>query len=357
MLDEIIEHAEQIRDDEMAFFIVIGTGGSLNGAKAVVDALGNRVRKSGTYPIIRFIGDELDGSLMEHLNEMMQSKYSFYINYISKSGGTLEPKLVFEYLLKLMKKKYTKEELKNRIIATTTEGEGELYQTAKKNGWKTYYIPKDIGGRYSVFTPAGLLPIAVAGLDVGKFFDGGKNSALTFRKSPFGSLEDHFGKTLHRHTMGQDLQKCDINLFVFFQKRLEALGAWLCQLFNESCGKDGTGIFSSTAIYPRDLHSLGQMVQDGKRNLVETFIKFKDLDDCPRFGKVNKAVYDATFKAHTNGEIPIIEIGIEKLDEFHLGGLMQLMMDACVRYCALLDVNPFDQPGVEAYKSEMKKLL
>ncbi|MCL2755582.1 MAG: glucose-6-phosphate isomerase [Firmicutes bacterium] len=345
MTQEIIKLAEKIRSDEMSYFIVIGTGGSINGAKAVIDALGVKVRKSGTYQIIKFVGDELDDAEIEHLEKMIQSKYSVYINYISKSGNTLEPKLVFEHLLKSMKQKYSNEELKQRIICTTTDGKGELYNQAKEEGWAMHFIPENVGGRYSIFTPAGLLPIAVAGLDIQAFLNGSKNSPAI-----------NLGKDLFNYTTGESIQKCDINVFVFFQKRLEPLGAWACQLFNESCGKDGKGIFSSTAIYPRDLHSLGQMVQDGKRNLVETFIKFNELDNCKRFGKVNKAIYDATYKAHTDDNIPVIQVNVERLDEFHLGGLMQLMMDECIDYCQSLDVNPFDQPGVEKYKKCLLKL-
>jgi len=360
LIADIKKHAQQIRADEWALFLVIGTGGSLNGSKAVHNALGGgKRRETGTYLPIQFLGDELtlDG-YMKHLdlNFAKESKWNIYINYISKSGDTLEPKLIFDYLYEKMQVKYTKDELKQQIIVTT-DVDSPLHKRAEENGWKTYFIPSNVGGRYSVFTPAGLLPIAVAGHDVGAFFEGGRNSAKIYRENPLKSMEEHLARTLHAHTIGETLQKCDINLFTFFKKDLESLGAWLCQLFNESCGKDGKGIFSDTAIYPRELHSLGQMVQDGRRNLVETFISFQDMYDCKQFGRVNRAIYDATFKAHTDGDVPVIEVKVEKLDEFHLGGLMQLMMDSCVRYCQLLGVNPFDQPGVEKYKEEIRKIL
>jgi len=321
MIEEIVEHANVIRAD-CDYFLVIATGGPYNGAKAVIEALSHKRVKNS--PEVIFAGDELCAWELEKIKNMISGK-RVWINYISKSGTTLEPKLVFEFL--------SKDVPKNKIIYTTTDG--------KLKGYKTYKIPKGIGGRYSVFTCAGLLPMAVAGLDVQKFVDGGKNSA----------------NLLCKNQLAEGLQKYEVNLFVFFQKRLEAVGAWLCQLFNESCGKERKGIFSSTTIYPRDLHSLGQMVQDGKRNLIETFIKFEDQDECSQFGSLNKIVYSATLKAHTDGGIPVTEVSIEKLDEFHLGALMQFMMDECVKYCTLIEVNPFDQPGVEAYKTEMKKLL
>lgn len=373
MIKELKSHAEQIRQ-ACDLFIVVGTGGSTLGASAVISALFGK--QLTNIPVI-FVGDELCPNRLGGIIHNIQTK-SVFINYVSKNGSTLEPKLTFEYLYEAMKQRYSAEELQKRIICTTTEGEGELYHFARERNLKTYFIPKEIGGRYSVFTPAGLLPIAVAGLDIEKLVEGASNSNRLFEDDK-GLTEEYFAKQLYLLTIG-NIKKGngaglihDINVWTFFQNRLEPLGAWLCQLFNESAGKDGRGIFTATAIYPRDLHSLGQMVQDGKRNLVETFISFQDLYqdklgyEAPHwlsasvatnnFSKANRAIYDGTLKAHVEGGVPVLEIKVAKLDEFHLGGLLQLFMNAVVRYCELLGVNPFTQPGVEAYKTEMRRLL
>ena len=313
---EIQTLAKQIRSSKKQL-IVVGTGGSSLGAQAVISALG------GSDSVV-FVGDEL----CEETLKRFEGK-DIYINYISKSGKTLEPKLVFERLRELAPNA--------RVIYTTSNPE-----TAPTGTWKTLIIPKDVGGRFSVFTPAGLLPISVAGFDVKMLVKGAKKPL----KMP------SFAPKLHDLT----LESYAVNLFVFFQKRLEPLGMWLCQLFNESAGKDRTGIFCATAIYPRDLHSLGQIVQDGPRKLVQTFISFNDLYT-KKFGDVNRAIYDATFRAHVDDGVPVLEISAKKLDEFHLGALMQFYMEACVEYCEMLNVNPFDQPGVENYKKNLQKIL
>lgn len=348
-----ITKVNQLANGIDSILVVIGIGGSYLGAKAVIDAL---IPAHHNHMVL-FIGQSLSALDMEDTLDYLKDM-DFYVNVISKSGSTMETMLTFHLIQELMRNKYG-DEMHKRIIATTSE-QGMLRDMAVENNWAVLDIPELVGGRYSVFTPVGLFPMAVAGIDIKSFVQGAR---ICFEEG----IDDIIKYAIHRHNEYVNENK-KIEILVTYESRLEMLTEWWKQLYGESEGKDGVGIFPANAIFTRDLHSLGQLIQDGERNIIETILVVKNIDSDLTINNynglegleldyINKQAYKGAKQAHIMGGVPIYEIEMERLDELSLGKLMYFFMSACVVSARLLKVNPFDQPGVEAYKSNIKKLL
>lgn len=348
--------------------LVIGIGGSYLGARAVIEALTNNFDKKG--PEIIFVGNSLDStSLREILNYVASKEVS--INVISKSGTTTEPAIAFRIFKAFMEGKYGKEKARERIFATTDKEKGALKTLADKEGYETFVVPGDIGGRYSVLTAVGLLPIAVAGVDIEELMNGAKIARSEY--SVLDSKNNAMRYAIARNLLHQ--RGKDIEMLVSYSPKLSFVQEWFKQLFGESEGKETKGIFPASAVYTTDLHSLGQLVQEGKRNLFETVLAIEkpnrdimipfdeeDLDGLnylqdKTVDYVNKKAMEGTLKAHLEGGVPNIRIQLEKLDAYNLGKLLYFFMISCAISGYLLGVNPFNQPGVEAYKKNMFMLL
>lgn len=371
LLEEIESLARSIRNDA-DILIVCGIGGSYLGARAVIEALEPISQKS---PTVLYAGNNLSGSALERLIQKLsniasdKSHPSVYLNVISKSGTTIEPALSFRVLRRWMEDTYGSEEAAKRIICTTSEEGGALNQVIDAYGYKKFIIPDDVGGRFSVLTPVGLLPIAVAGVDIRALFYGAVSQFEEFKNDP-SSLIKYAAtrKALYESNYGLDV-------IATFEPELSSFGGWLQQLYGESEGKANKGIYPAVHTYSTDLHSLGQMVQDGERNMFETFISVKssftkltipeDEDNYDglnyvagkSYHEINQKALQGTRQAHIDGKVPVIDIELERLDEEHIGRLIYLFELTTAVYVYTLDLNPFNQPGVEAYKRAMYKLL
>ena len=363
--------------NEMAdVLIVIGIGGSYLGAKTVIDALThsfyNELPKSKRKTAkIYFAGHHISGEYLNDLLEMVENE-SVCLNVISKSGTTTEPAIAFRVLKKALESKYGKEEAAKRIIATTDEQNGALRKLADSNGYESFVIPANVGGRYSVITPVGLLPIAVAGINIDEFMQGIADGHLEFSND---NIDENpcYQYALVRNALYNKGKQ--IEVLVNYEPSMAFLAEWWMQLYGESEGKEGKGIFPTKMNNTTDLHSMGQMIQDGPRNVFETVVRVEkvekdivleleesDLDGLNYLaGKtmsyVNENAFKGTLEAHIDGNVPNLVISIEKKDPYHLGKLMYFFMKACGVSGYLLGVNPFDQPGVEAYKKNMFRLL
>jgi glucose-6-phosphate isomerase len=353
--------------------IVIGIGGSYLGAKAVLDAmLGREVpeRKPGT-PEILFAGHHMSARQTIRLLNYVADR-DICVNVISKSGTTTEPGIAFRLVLDHMIKRYG-EAAYSRIVATTDASKGALRQLANQKGLKTFVIPDDIGGRFSVVTPVGLLPMAVAGLDVKAFVDGFRRGMHTYGHNANPHKNPALFYPMARHLL---LQKGKtIEILANFEPDLHNIGEWWKQLYGESEGKDGKGIFPAAANFSTDLHSLGQFIQDGSRNLFETFLMVKktgkalaipgnsdNLDKlnyltAMHLAEINEKAWKGTAEAHTDGGVPNMTIWLDALDEAHLAELMYFFATGIAVSGYLFGANPFDQPGVEAYKQNMFRQL
>lgn len=328
-------------------FIVIGIGGSFLGAKMVIDALSSYFVKN--KPEIIFAGTTLSSTYLSELKEYIKDK-DVCINMISKSGSTLEPNLVFDYLMDTMNDKYSKEEVKNRVFITTDKDESILLDVANKNGYKKFYVPRNIGGRYSVLSPVGLLPIAVAGFNINKILDGATKA----------NKEKAFEYAIIR----DDLYRSGkvIESFTFYEEKLSFLGEWLKQLFAETQGKNNKAILPITTVNTRDLHSLGQYFQEGERILFETVININtNIAINTKYNKTVKEINDiavtSVAKAHLLDGVYSNIIEVDKLDEESIGYLIYFFELAAATGAYLLDVNPFDQPGVSKYKKIINESL
>ncbi len=376
LIDRLKHDADKIRKIA-EIFVVIGIGGSYLGARAVIDALSNNFsslidiseRKS---PLIIYAGNNISEDYLAELLELLDKK-DYAIAVISKSGTTTEPAIAFRILKQHIEKKYGKKNAKDRIIAVTDEKKGALNHLAVKEGYSRYVIPDDVGGRYSVLTPVGLLPIAVAGFDIFKLIEGAKimknrtSVDIPFRENPAALYAAARNALLKK---GKSLE-----ILASFSPNLHFIIEWWKQLYGESEGKEGKGIFPAGVDYTADLHSMGQYLQEGPRNLFETVISVstpkKELripfDDENTDGlnfiagkkicEVNKMAELGTMIAHVDGEVPNILIEIDALDEVNIGQLIYFFEMGCAISGYLLGVNPFDQPGVEAYKKNMFALL
>ena len=350
-VNKIKEVANEIRS-KAKVLVVIGIGGSYLGAKAAIDYLSDYYANDNLEII--FVGNGLSEKYLNDTLNYVKDK-EFYVNVISKSGGTLEPAVAFRYFKELAESKYGAD-AKNRIIATTDKEKGILKEIANKEGYRTFVIPDDIGGRYSVLTPVGLLPIAAAGFDIDKLLIGAKEAR-------------------ERNALYDDGKV--IEVFSTMQPNMRFLGEWLKQLFGESECKEQKGIFPASLTLTSDLHSMGQLMQEGKRNMFETFISIdedygndhlvlgkKDGDEDKlnylegaSINKLNDVALKATMKAHFDGGVPVLNININRQNEKTLGELFYFFEFSCAISALILGVNPFNQPGVEAYKANIKELL
>lgn len=374
LVSDIEKTAEKLRKN-IDILVVVGIGGSYLGAKAIIDALSNNFTwmqpKKGS-PRVVFAGQNIGEDYITELLEILDNK-SYGIAVISKSGTTTEPALAFRILKTHLEKKVGKETAKERIIAITDQSRGALRKMADKEGYKSYIISDDIGGRYSVLTPVGLIPIAVAGFNIREFIAGAAQmEKLTSPEIPFTSNPAAIYAAT-RYALYKKGKK--IEILANFNNKLIYFSEWWKQLYGESEGKDGKGIFPASVNFTADLHSMGQYIQEGERHIFETVVSVENPDSKlvipsdkdnfdqlnyisgKRIDEVNKMAELGTMLAHVDGGVPNIRISIDKIDAFNLGQLVYFFEIACGISGYLLEVNPFNQPGVEAYKKNMFALL
>ena len=372
--EEVKKAAEKIKSDSDVL-IVIGIGGSYLGAKAAISALthnfynelDSEFRKT---PKIYFLGHNMSPSYIVDLINVIKDK-EISVNVISKSGTTTEPAIAFRIIKELMEEKY-KDEAKDRIYVTTDKEKGALKELSNDEGYKTFVVPDDIGGRYSVLTSVGLLPIAVAGVDTDKLIEGAKDAKDKYSNKNFWENDACIYAALRNilYNKGKDIE-----IMANYTPELTYISEWWKQLFGESEGKDGKGIFPASVSFTTDLHSMGQLIQDGKRNIFETVLTFRepdkdivlkgqdqDLDGLnylsgKTISEINRKAFEGTMSAHVEGNVPNIHIELDKLDPYNIGGLFYFFEMSCAISGYLLGVNPFNQPGVEKYKENMFKLL
>lgn len=365
LLNRIDTLAAEIRKDADVF-IVCGIGGSYLGARAVIEALGPFFGSNG--PEIIYAGHHMSGRYLNELVRHLEGK-RVWLNVISKSGTTMETALAFRVLRQWMDRTYGEKAATGRIIATTSESGGALNRVIEAKGYRKFVLPDDVGGRFSVLTPVGLLPIAVAGIDVRELFYGGV-AAYREAEAGGGDVSAYAAARLALYGQGRK-----IDVLATFEPNLNAFGGWMQQLFGESEGKDGKGLYPAVHGYSTDLHSLGQMVQDGERNLIETFLAVDEDRDAlvlqaeetdfdglnylagRTMHHVNAIALQGTREAHAAGGVPVLTIRIGRLDASSMGGLIYFFELATALYGYALGVNPFDQPGVEDYKKAMYRLL
>lgn len=363
-LEKIKVAASKIRK-QSDVLIVIGIGGSYLGSKAVIDALSHTFNPKNVI----FAGNNMSSDYLNDLLDYIKDK-DVSLNVISKSGTTIEPALTFKVLREYIEEKYGEDKAKDRIFVTTDKEKGVLKKLADEKGYETFVVPDDIGGRYSVFTAVGLLPIASAGINIDRLLDG-----VYSAEKKYSSLEnnDCYDYAVARNIMYKKKKK--IELLVNYEPKLHYISEWWKQLFGESEGKEEKGIFPASVDNTTDLHSMGQYIQEGERILFETVINIKkpyrdftltceegspdalDYLNGKTLNEINHKAMEGTVIAHVNGKVPNIMIEVDKLDEFNLGELLYFFEKACGISGYLLGVNPFNQPGVEAYKKEMFRLL
>jgi glucose-6-phosphate isomerase len=369
-IEKTAEHIRSVSDTT----IVIGIGGSYLGARAVIEALSHTFSpflKNKHHDVI-FAGQNICEDYLAELIELLEGK-NYSIVVISKSGTTTEPAIAFRILKDHLERKIGKQAAAERIIAITDAKKGALRSLAETNGYETFIIPDNIGGRYSVLTPVGLLPIAISGFDIRTLVKGAKSIELITRNNKHAESNPSLLYASARNLLLQNGKP--IEIMVGFTPKLHFFSEWWKQLFGESEGKDGKGIFPASVDLTTDLHSMGQYIQDGQRILFETMISVKnpvrnltiplEKDDSDqlnylagkRLSEVNHNAELGTTLAHNDGNVPIITITIPELDEYYTGQLIYFFEMACAISGYILDVNPFDQPGVEAYKKNMFALL
>jgi len=366
-LDRINRVAKHLQTFDV--LIVIGIGGSYLGTKAGLNFLETPFKK--TKPEVIFAGHNMSSTYMAELLSYIQGK-NVAVNVISKSGTTTEPAIAFRLISDVMKKMYGASDLKKRIVATTDQARGALYQLATNQGYEMFVIPDDIGGRYSVLTPVGLLPLAAAGYDINAMVEGASR-AMQDASDPSLSKNVAYQYAAYRYMLYQQGKK--IEMLASYEPNMQYVNEWWKQLFGESEGKDNKGLFITSALFSTDLHSLGQYIQEGERHLFETIIHIdtpkKDLkieanqDDLDGLnylaGKtlsyVNGKAEEGTLLAHNEGDVPNIVLHLKDVSEASFGYMMYFFEIACAMSAYLIDINPFNQPGVEAYKRHMFALL
>ncbi|EMG27927.1 glucose-6-phosphate isomerase [Listeria fleischmannii 1991] len=371
----ILKSAEKIKNDSEVL-IVIGIGGSYLGARAAIETLNHSFynvldKADRKTPQVFFAGNSISSTYLHDLIEVVGDR-DFSVNVISKSGTTTEPAIAFRVFKELLEKKYGKEEAKSRIYATTDKAKGALKTLSDNEGYETFVVPDDVGGRFSVLTAVGLLPIAVSGVDIQKMMEGAEAASKDFAKP---SLKENLA---YQYAAARNVlyRKGKVTeLLISYEPGLQYFNEWWKQLFGESEGKDQKGIYPSSASFSTDLHSLGQYIQDGRRNLFETVVKVKtprhnltinkeevDLDGLNYLAGetvdfVNTKAFEGTLLAHTDGEVPNFVVEVPELDPYTFGYLVYFFEKAVGISGYLNGVNPFDQPGVEAYKANMFALL
>lgn len=358
LLEDIKKTADEIRE-KCTLFIVCGIGGSYLGAKAVIDAMG---KSHPDWPEVVFAGFNMSAAYLTRLCRRIANE-SVCLCSISKSGGTTEPTLSYSILREKIFDKYGQKEASKRIYVITDKEKGLLRKDANENGFKSFVVPDDIGGRYSVLTPVGLLPIAVAGYDIVKLLEGAKDMP---KDGP--EVDDLMNYPISRVALQNEGKS--IEIFEYFENDLRYFGEWLKQLFGESEGKDGKGAYPACLSFSRDLHSIGQFLQQGNQVFYETMISVKEFKNdfiIPEFAgkpfagkrleEINDCSENGVRIAHENAGIPVITIDIPILDEYNVGQMIYFFEMSAALSAYMLGVNPFDQPGVENYKKEMKRLV
>ncbi len=371
----IQEAAAQIRHDADAL-VVVGIGGSYLGARAAIEMLGHsfynqlpRERRQG--PAVYFAGHQISGTYLTHLLELLEDR-EVAVNVISKSGTTTEPAVAFRVLRAWMERKYGKEGARRRIYATTDRARGALKQMAATEGYESFVVPDDVGGRYSVLTPVGLLPIAAAGIEIEAMIQGAAEAMAAYA-DPDLAVNDSYRYAAVRNILYR--KGYTVELLVNYEHGLHHFAEWWKQLFGESEGKDRKGIFPAAVHFSTDLHSMGQYIQEGRRGLFETVLwvqhpradhhvphDAENLDGMnflagQTMNEVNRRACEGTLLAHADGDVPNLKIVVPELTARWFGNLVYFFEKACAISGYLLGVNPFDQPGVEAYKRNMFALL
>lgn len=364
--------AEKIKKDTEVF-IVIGIGGSYLGARAAIEFLNsqNYNALAKDTPQIYFTGNSISSSALADIIELCEGK-EVSINMISKSGTTTEPAIAFRVFREMLEKKYGKEGAKERIYCTTDKAKGTLKELADKEGYETFVVPDNVGGRFSVLTAVGLLPIAVSGADIDALMAGAQKAQNEFDNDDLMS-NDCYKYAALRNILYNKGKSTEI--LVSYEPAFTMMSEWFKQLFAESEGKNNKGIFPASVIFSTDLHSLGQYIQSGRRNLFETVVLF---DKCKKevtlgtdptnvdglnflsgktMGFVNQKAFEGTVLAHNDGGVPNIVLNVAEMNESELGYLIYFFEKACAISGYILGVNPFDQPGVESYKKNMFALL
>lgn len=351
--------------------LVIGIGGSYLGARAALEMLTPYFKRNEGTPEIIFAGHQLSSTYTKELIDYLEDK-DFSINVISKSGTTTEPAVAFRIFKELLVKKYGEEAAKERIYATTDKEKGALKTLATEEGYESFIVPDNVGGRYSVLTAVGLLPIAAADINIDDMMHGARDAMDDLSSSELSENISYQYAALRNILYNKGYT---VEMLINYEPSLQLFGEWWKQLFGESEGKDNKGIYPSSANFSTDLHSLGQYVQEGRRNLFETVLKVsipkeditiekdpQDLDGLnflagQTMDYVNTKAFEGTILAHTDGGVPNIVVEIPELDSYTFGYLVYFFELSCAMSGYLLGVNPFDQPGVEAYKQNMFALL
>ncbi|MFI8577722.1 glucose-6-phosphate isomerase [Rossellomorea aquimaris] len=371
----IQKSAEKIKSDSDVL-LVVGIGGSYLGARAAIEMLNHSFynalpKEKRSTPQVLFVGQNISSTYMRDLMDLLDGK-DFSINVISKSGTTTEPALAFRIFRNMLEEKYGVEEARKRIYATTDKSKGALKTLAKDEGYETFVVPDDIGGRYSVLTAVGLLPIAASGVEIETMMSGAAQAREDFGKSELTENPAYQYAAVRNALYNKGKT---IEMLINYEPGLQYFSEWWKQLFGESEGKDQKGIYPSSANFSTDLHSLGQYVQEGRRDIFETVIKVSeprhelkiekadsDLDGLNYLAGetvdfVNNKAFEGTLLAHTDGGVPNLIVEIPAMDAYTFGYLVYFFEKACAMSGYLLGVNPFDQPGVEAYKVNMFALL
>lgn len=353
--------------------IVIGAGGSYCGARAVIEALNSQFYNdlAVTSPKIYFIGNNLSGTYLQNIIKICDGG-DVCVNVISKSGTTLEPSAAFRVMKNYLEKRYGKEQARERIVCTTDANKGVLRELCNKNNYETLVVPSDIGGRFSVLSAVGLLPIAVSGINIDELLKGSYDAEKEYANENFEE-NSCCQYALARKYLSDCGKK--VEMTAVFEPSAEIFLEWHRQLFAESLGKEHIGVLPCVCVFTRDLHSIGQFIQDGSPILFETIIKFEDdgshcaIPDIDNnsdglsyitdeeLSSINNKAIDGVIAAHCEGNVPIILITIPKLNPYNIGNLIYFMEKACALNGILDNINPFDQPGVEAYKKNVKKIL
>ncbi len=370
--ERIKKAAEKIKSDSDVL-IVIGIGGSYLGARAAIEALKSTLYNSlkKDTPDIYFIGNSISPTYLNEVISLVEGR-DFSVNVISKSGTTTEPALAFRVFRELLTQRYGEEGAKKRIYATTDKARGTLKELSDKMGYETFVIPDDVGGRYSVLTAVGLLPIACAGCDIDALMKGAADAREEY------SVCDIEKNACYKYAALRNIlyrKGKSIEMLISYEPSFSMMAEWFKQLYGESEGKDNKGLFPAAAVFSTDLHSMGQFIQDGSRVMFETVVQFakpqKDffLKDDPdnadglnflsgqNMSVVNRKAFEGTVLAHTEGGVPNIVLEVPELTEYELGYMIFFFEKACAISGYMMGVNPFDQPGVESYKKNMFALL
>ncbi len=368
--ERIKKAAAKVRGDSDVL-VVIGIGGSYLGARAAIEFCKSQNRNLTEKPQIIFAGNTLSSASLAEAVKLCEGK-DFSVNVISKSGTTTEPTIAFRVFKELLEKKYGKEEAAKRIYSTTDKARGTLKELSDREGYETFVIPDDVGGRYSVLTAVGLLPIAVAGIDIDKMMQGAADARAQLAEGDLNT-NDCYKYAAIRNILYRKGKK--VEMMISYEPDYTMMNEWFKQLYGESEGKCGKGLFPASAVFSTDLHSLGQYVQEGERLMFETVVMFNkpkqeliigfDEENGDGFNfvagqsvdYVNKKAFLGTVLAHTDGGVPNMILEMEEMNEYEFGYLVYFLEKACAVSGYILGINPFDQPGVESYKKNMFALL